>query len=265
MVADRQLLLATVMHQRLFPKKNRFSYGVYYLALSLPTPPLVGPLFGWMIGFDPGDLGDRNGSDPTQWAHRILRDHRVDCIDHITLLTMPRVLGYVFNPVSFYLCYDLDRQLRAVIAEVHNTFGEQHAYLCVHADQGPISSRDWMTADKLFHVSPFLERNGSYRFRFDMSPPQVAIHIHYHHENGDPQLITYLKGDLTPCTPAALRRAFWTHPLVTLKTIGLIHWQAIRLILKGVRYIKKPTPLPITVTTSHGGQSGVPDPKKGVS
>jgi len=243
------------MHQRLFPKKNRFSYGVYYLMMPLPASPLPTPLTGrfsrWLIGFDPRDLGHRNGSDPTDWAWQVLRDHQIVGVHRLVLLTMPRVLGYVFNPVSFYLCYDETDGLRAVIAEVHNTFGEQHAYVCVNPNHRMISPTDWMVADKVFHVSPFLARQGGYRFRFDVTDHRVAIHIHYHHENGTPQLITSLSGTVVPCTRATLRRAFWTHPLVTLKTIGLIHWQAIRLILKGVQYIKKPIQHPVTVTTTH--------------
>jgi len=255
MVVPCQLLLARVMHQRLFPKKNRFSYGVYYLMMPLPMDPLPPFLLGWrsrwVMGFDARDLGYRNGSDPSGWASHVLHDHHIAGVTRMLLLTMPKVLGYVFNPVSFYFCYDEMDGLRAVIAEVHNTFGEQHAYLCVHPDQRPIEALDWITADKVFHVSPFLERQGVYRFRFDMRPSQVAIHIHYHHDNGKPQLITSLIGTVTPCTRATLRRAFWAHPLVTLKTIGLIHWQAIRLILKGVGVIKKPVQHPVTVTISH--------------
>lgn len=156
------------------------------------------------------------------------------------LITMPRVLGYVFNPVSFYLCFDENKQLRAVINEVHNTFGEQHSYLCAKKDSTAIHSEEWMEAEKLFHVSPFLERIGYYRFRFDIGEEKLGILIDYYDKENNKQLITALTGTLSPLTRKSLAIAFWTHPLVTLKAISLIHWQAIKLVAKGIRYISKP-------------------------
>lgn len=232
-----QIFTAKVMHKRLFPRENGFTYGVYYLALPLPAAAIPGSL----VRFDAADLGYRDGSDPSTYAKSILAKYGLEKeTQHIMLITMPRVLGYVFNPVSFYLCLDISKRLKAVIAEVHNTFGEQHTYLCAHTNHAPIEADDWLEAAKLFHVSPFLEREGHYRFRFSLQEKKLGIWIDYFDKEKNKQLLTSLTGNLQPLTKQSLRKAFWSHPLVTLKTILLIHWQALKVVRKRIRYIKKP-------------------------
>ncbi len=237
MVIKPLLYTANVMHKRLSPKENSFNYGVYYLVLPLPAPPVS----GFFANFDAKDLGKRDGSDPESWARAILRDYGLNKkTENIILVTMPRILGYLFNPVSFYLCLDKNKGLRAVLCEVHNTFGEQHTYLCANPDHKPISGNIWLEAEKIFHVSPFLERAGDYKFRFDLKPNSLGIWIDYYNPKEGKQLITSLIGSFTPLTGQTLRKAFWAHPLVTMKVITLIHWQALKLLMKGVRYITKP-------------------------
>ncbi len=242
-----QIFTAKVMHKRLFPKINGFTYRVYYLALPLPAAPLPSRI----QRFPGDDLGYRDGRPPEDWAREVLAERGLNEVArHILLITMPRVLGYVFNPVSFYLCFDEAKRLRAVINEVHNTFGEQHSYLCAHSDQRPIAAEDWLEAEKVFHVSPFLARSGHYRFRFDVKDETLGIWIDYYDKESQKQLITALTGRLEPLTRKALVRSFLTHPLITLKSTGLIHWQAIKLMKKGVRYIRKPEALPQKLTFS---------------
>lgn len=237
MVIVPQVYTARVMHQRLFPKKNAFTYGVYYLVLPLPA---LNASWG-ALQFHAADVGLRDGSDPTPWARSTLAAYGLDTkVESLVLVTMPRVLGYVFNPVSFYLCLDEAGALIAVLCEVHNTFGEQHCYLCAHPDHRPLSGADWLDAEKVFHVSPFLERQGSYKFRFDLQADKLGIWIDYYDADGKKQLMTALTGSLAPLSRQTLRQAFWRHPLVTFKAIALIHWQAAKLILKGVRFISKP-------------------------
>lgn len=237
MVISPQLFTAKVMHKRLFPKENAFHYGVYYLALPLPSPP-VSSLFA---KFEPRDLGLRDGSDPTPWVRSILNDYGLDeRTENIILVTMPRILGYVFNPVSFYLCLDNDRNLKAVLCEVHNTFGEQHSYLCANSDHSPIHGDQWLEAEKVFHVSPFLPRTGSYKFRFDLQTDKLGIWIDYYDADQNKQLLTSLIGTFSPLTAQSLRHAFWKHPLVGLKAITLIHWQALKIVAKGIKYITRP-------------------------
>jgi len=242
-----QLFTAKVMHKRLFPKVNRFTYRVYYLAVPLPAAPL--PSRVQRLPTD--DLGYRDSRPPEAWARDILEPYKLaEKTAHIMLITMPRVLGYVFNPVSFYLCLDQEKQLQAVISEVHNTFGEQHSYLCFHASHKVIEADEWMEAEKLFHVSPFLERIGLYRFRFDVQAEKLGIWIDYYDTQNNKQLMTALTGTLSPLTGRALTQAFWAHPLVTLRSIALIHWQALKLVTKGIRYIKKPEQLTEKLTVS---------------
>lgn len=235
------------MHKRLFPKVNQFTYGVYYVTLPLPATSLPSRLFS----FHNKDHGARDGGDVGAWARTMLNPYGLDAlVDNIMLITMPRVLGYVFNPVSFFMCMDKDSQLRAVICEVHNTFGEQHSYLCARPDHAPLSPDEWLEADKLFHVSPFLPRNGHYKFRFALAKKQLGIWIDYYDVESNKQLLTALTGKFTPLNAASLRRVFWSHPLVTLKVIALIHWQAFKLTSKFIRYIVKPLQLLDRISTT---------------
>lgn len=242
-----QIFTAKVMHKRLFPRVNAFSYRLYYLAMPLPAAPIP----SLVQSFPGSELGKRDGGSLELWARDILEQYGISAkVEHIVLITMPCVWGYVFNPVSFYLCLDREKKLRAVISEVHNTFGEQHSYLCAHADHRPIEAEEWLETEKLFHVSPFLERSGSYRFRFAIQENRLGIWIDYHDKKNDKQLITSLIGNLTPLNRRSLTTAFWTHPLVSIKAIVLIHWQAVRLTAKGIRYMTKPKALPETLTAS---------------
>ena len=247
MVIMPQLYTAQVMHKRLFPKENAFHYGVYYLALPLPAPSIR----GFLASFHAKDVGKRDGSDPACWIRALLADYGLnEKTENIMLVTMPRVLGYVFNPVSFYLCLDTAGSLRAVLCEVHNTFGEQHSYLCANPDHAPIKAEHVLEAEKVFHVSPFLNRHGDYKFRFNLNGDKLGIWIDYYDDQKQRELVTSLIGTLTPLTPHALRMAFWRHPLVSLKAIALIHWQAVKLIAKGIRYIAKPRQVSKTITTT---------------
>ncbi|MBM3617304.1 MAG: DUF1365 domain-containing protein, partial [Alphaproteobacteria bacterium] len=134
------IITAKVMHKRLFPKVNQFTYGVYYLALplsrldNLPLPPVA--------AFRLKDHGARDGSDLKTWIDDILREKGIEADGERVLIAMPRVLGYGFNPVSFWLCLDRQNHIRAMLYEVNNTFGETHSYLCSHADGRPIKSDD---------------------------------------------------------------------------------------------------------------------------
>lgn len=231
------------MHARLSPKRNAFSYGLYYLAVPLAgmdAMPLAYNRFAPLSFYD-RDHGACDGSPLLPWARDILTGHDITAADgDITLLCMPRVFGYVFNPVSFYLCRDRAGHLRAVLCEVHNTFGERHTYICAHPDQRVIKHDDVMHAQKLFHVSPFLERAGQYTFRFDTRKNKFRTWIDFYNAQGDKQLVTSLLGDLTPMNKRSLRAAFWKYPLVSFKAITLIHVQALKIVTKGIKYITKP-------------------------
>jgi len=238
-----QIFFGKVMHARLFPKKNAFKYGIYYLTLplsKLKNLPIAHNRFAPLSFYD-RDHGAYDGGDLENWARDILKTHNIDNADgEITLMCMPRILGYVFNPVSFWICKDTDNQIRAVLCQVQNTFGEHHTYICAHKDQSPIQSDDTLKGQKLFHVSPFLQRDGHYTFRFDMTDNQFSAWIDFYDENNNKQLVTSLIGTNENMNKKTIRKAFWKHPLVTFKAIMLIHWQALKLLIKGITYIPKP-------------------------
>lgn len=237
------IFFGKVMHKRLFPKINAFVYGIYYLAFPLSkinVLPLAYNRPGFLSFYD-RDHGACNGSGLELWARGVLRDYDMTQADgEIVLVCMPRVIGYVFNPVSFWLCYDKAENLRAVLCEVHNTFGERHTYLCAHEDQRIIGADDVLNGQKVFHVSPFLKREGQYTFRFGARNNEFSAHIDFYDGEGRKQLVTSLNGVLEPMNNATLRKAFWCYPLVTFKAIALIHWQAAKLVSKGIKYISKP-------------------------
>lgn len=242
-----KLLMGKVMHKRLFPRVNAFTYNMYYL--SFPLSQLKQLARGWRFGlnkfapmsFHEKDHGKRDGSDLKQWAREILDQYGVSKADgEITLIALPRIFGYVFNPVSFWLCHDKAGGLRAVICEVNNTFGETHSYLCAHHDHRVITNDDWLEGKKLFHVSPFMQRKGLYKFRFAFNGDKAGIWIDYYDEERRKKLLTAVTGKYVEFNEKNLRRAFWKYPLITLKTIMLIHWQALKLMAKRIQYVPKP-------------------------
>ncbi len=242
-IKEPQIFFGNVMHGRLFPKRNQFTYGIYYLAIplsKLKDLPLAYNSFAPLSFYD-CDHGPCDGSDLEVWARRVLKEHGIEYIDgEITLICMSRIFGYVFNPVSFWLCHDGAGDLRAVLCEVHNTFGERHTYVCAHDDKRPIQAGDTLKGQKLFHVSPFLEREGYYNFRFDVRDDKFGVWIDYYNGEQKKQLVTSLIGTLETMNRQSLQKAFWQYPLVTFKAIFLIHWQAVKLVTKGIRYISKP-------------------------
>ena len=151
-------------------------------------------------------------------------------------------LPILFKPVSSWYVHGRDGRLRAVVAEVNNTFGERHCYLLDHPQEGCA-----MTARKVFHVSPFCEVSGSYQFRFlrtwhsPAQPDRTVVRIDLHDEQG-PLIQTSISGRLQAVTTSNLRRIIWRHPLLTLGVMVRIHWHALQLWRKRVRFFHKPTP-----------------------
>ncbi len=238
---EPQIFIGKVMHKRLFPKENAFTYGIYYLALPLSKISQAPQSFA--LSFQEKNHGPRDGSGLEYWVRSILKNHNpaLDTItEEIMLVCMPRIFGYVFNPVSFWICLDKKKNIRAVLCEVNNTFKEAHSYLCVQPGLKPITQDDWLKADKVFHVSPFLKREGKYKFRFASNGNKLGIWIDFFDAQANKQLITALTGTLSPISKQSLRKAFWSHPLVTFKAITLIHWQALKLMRKGIKHLKKP-------------------------
>ncbi len=200
-----------------------------------------------LLSFHDADHGDGK-QDLPGWIDSLLQGEGVlDADGEIWLQAMPRVLGFVFNPVSFWFCHRADGALRAVLCDVRNTFGERHFYLL---DQGAaIANGAELRARKVFHVSPFCAVEGGYRFRFTrvLRERDGAVHdtsvacIDYDDAAGA-LLLTSLSGSAAPITAANAARAFFGYPLMTFGVVARIHLQALRLWLRRVPFISKPVP-----------------------
>ncbi|SNX68265.1 hypothetical protein SAMN05878503_10236 [Cereibacter ovatus] len=223
---------------------NSFRYGVDYLLLdpdAVEGPSLLSKNRGNLISVHETDYGGAPGQGRgTAWVREVLAAHAMPGSDRILLLTQPRVLGHVFNPVSFWLCHDDCGELRTVIAEVSNTFGDRHWYLCAKENGAPITREDTLEATKIMHVSPFQPIEGGYRFRFDIAPGRVGIWIDFSFQGGG--LYATLTGKRVPLTNRAILRACLRRPFGSRRVLALIHWQALKLALKGARYRSRPTP-----------------------
>jgi len=245
-VIPNGLLVADVAHARQRPKRNAFHYGVYYLCFALEDMArlrlsLLSLGRFNLFGFFDRDYGNGKTS-PEDWIKDVLREWNIPQADgRIVLLTMPRLFGYAFNPVSFWFCLDKEGGLRAVLSEVTNTFRDRHCYLSFHDDRRVIAPDDWIRAEKIFHVSPFIEIAGYYLFRFVYREDKIGVWINYHDAEGL-MLTTSLAGNRLPLTSPNLLFYFFRYPLVTMKVIGLIHMQALQLWMKGIRYIRRPEP-----------------------
>ena len=234
-------------HGRRGDLENAFRYGVDYLCLD-PDAVLRLP---WLFSrnrrnltalFDAdhgGEPGQGRGAD---WVRDILKSHGLDgeANGQILLLAQPRVLGHVFNPVSFWLIHDRDGALRVVIPEVTNTYGDRHSYLCHHDDLRPIERTDTLHAAKIFHVSPFQGIAGDYSFRFDIREDRVGIWIDYKAGNGG--LYATLTGRRAPLTNRSILAACLRRPFGSRRVLGLIHWQALKLWWKGANWHTRPEP-----------------------
>jgi DUF1365 family protein len=241
------LLIADVVHTRDRPKYHHLHYHVYYLCVALADLPQLTKLwvmrhnrFG-LFSFYDRDHAPANEA-PEAWIRARMAEWNITHADgDIVLLTMPRILGYGFNPVSFWFCLDKAGALRAVLSEVRNTFGEKHCYWSFHDDGRVITQDDRLTAKKIFHVSPFMEVVGHYAFRFFYADKKVGVWIDYHDAAGK-ILSTSMVGKRRDASSTSLLYCFFRYPLVTLKVIGLIHYHALKLMAKGIRYHRKPNP-----------------------
>lgn len=175
------------------------------------------------------------------WARSVFNAAGISDNTTLYLQTQPRILGFVFNPVSFWLAKNTNDELIAFIAEVNNTFNERHAYLLKRADLAPIEPTDTLTCTKIFHVSPFMPIQGHYAFRISHSAEHFKASIVYH-VDAQTQLNTSLEGNPEPLTSKHILRALCLHGWSTVMVVWRIHWQALRLLLRKARFYKKPEP-----------------------
>lgn len=225
---------------------NAFRYRVDYCLLDpqrAEGPSLFSRNRANLLALHDADHGGAPGQGRgLAWVEELLeREGIIEALGgRILLLAQPRVLGHVFNPVSFWLCHGPDKTLRAVIAEVSNTYGDRHSYLCCHTDQRPITRHDTLHAHKVFHVSPFQPRTGDYSFRFDIRNDRVGVWIDYRVE--EERLFATLTGKRSVLTNRAILTAALRRPLGSRRVLGLIHWQALKLWWKGASWHVRPDP-----------------------
>ena len=258
MIKQPLLIKGDIMHYRFFPKKNHFDYKSTYISFPISKlKELRKPLFSLskfnLYGFYQSDYGTKDSANIEQWIKQILHSNNIDNINHIVLVTHPRVLGYVFNPVSFWLCFDEQKRLIAVLSEVNNTCGQKHCYLCFKEDLSEIKADDWLEAKKEFYVSPFMEIEGKYKFRFQFKDNQMQFFINYLVDD-KLKLSTSLKCNFTEFNSSNLLLAFVKMPFFTLKTIILIHYQALKLWFKSIKHYRCPKPLNINLTIGKDAQ-----------
>ncbi len=232
-------------HGRKGDLKNAFRYSVDYVLFDATHPMTAPALFsrnglGLFSIHDADHGGAPRKGQGVSWVKKVLHEHDICLKGKIHLLAQPRVMGHVFNPVSFWLCHNQRDELCAVIAEVTNTFGDRHSYLCYHDDLRPIIPSDTLSARKIFHVSPFQPIDGNYVFRFDVRADKIGIWIELQIPGGG--VMANLIGSRKPLRNFDILRALLRRPFGSRRVLVLIHWQAFKLWLKGAKYRKRPTP-----------------------
>lgn len=248
-----QLYPSTVMHRRLVAPLYRFTYRIFYLLVDIDRLDELDRslrLFS-RNRFNLVSLHDRDfGDGATSWRTWVERQLAAEGVrlegGRIRLLCLPRVLGFAFNPIALWYCEHRDGTLRAVLAEVRNTFGEKHAYLLASAGR-PIAYEGPHEKEKCFHVSPFLDLVGRYAFRFTAPGDSLRVLIHETRE-GAPLMDATLHGRREPLTDARLLARVLAMPWMTLKVVVGIHWEALKLWLRGARFHKKPAPPALDLT-----------------
>ena len=237
------IIMGDVVHERLRPAHHQFTYPLFCLRIPLGKLGAVGQQMAvnrcGVVSFQERDHGARDGSSCLTWIKNVLTLNDIDTEGiSVALHAFPRMLGYVFNPVSFWVCRRVSGDVSAVLVEVNNTFGESHSYLLTPTLGDSIRSGELLTAAKELHVSPFNEVRGKYSFRFNFGEDRWLARIDY--DDGQGSLLnTHISGAAQPLTRANLRLAALRFPLQTLAVVARIHWHALRLFAKRVPFFGK--------------------------
>lgn len=255
-IVPASLYRADVMHARLKPFSHRFNYKVFNLLIDiadLDSASRQSALFSVnrfnLLSFHEKDHAGKEGGPLKTYIDHLLAEAGLDQpASRILLLCYPRMLGFVFNPLSVYFCYDTNQNLTACIYEVRNTFGQRHTYVALVKD-GELSDAGLrQTRAKLFHVSPFVGMDARYQFR--VLPPAQTVRVRIlETENGEPVLSATIIGTRKPLTTASVLTESVLAPFMTLKVVAGIHYEALKLWLKGARYHSIPAaPKPVSYT-----------------
>ena len=244
--APASLYFGNVMHARLKPVRHRFAYRVFCLLIDIDRVAEAGRLSRWfstrhfnLLSFRPSDHGD--GLPLRQHVETLLAPSGL-AFDRILLMCYPRVLGFVFNPISVYFCYS-DGLISALIYEVRNTFGQKHSYVAPIREGESSAAGVSQERRKMLYVSPFMDMDLRYLFR--LQPPAEKLALRILECDGDgPMLAATFSGKRRSITDQSVLAAFFGLPLLTFKVVGGIHWEALKLWLKGMKLRARPPPPP---------------------
>ncbi len=232
----------TVIHKRFKPRLHFFKYKVFSLLIDLSELNILNKNISFfsynrfnLISFFDKDHGERDGTSLVEWVKKNLDKNRIDHENiKIKLLCYPRILGYVFNPLSVFFIYNKKEELISILYEVKNTFGEQHTYIFKVENDNILQHN----CEKKFHVSPFIEMNCNYFFKILKPAQKISVIIDQYQSN---EKILYASQDGTRAdfTSSELIKSYLKHPLMTFKIISAIHFEAFKLWSKGIKFIKK--------------------------
>jgi len=232
-----------VIHKRFKPKVHYFRYNVFSLLIDLSELDTIDKEISFfslnkfnLISFYEKDHGERDGSSLINWVNKNLEKNNIPTQDiKIKILCYPRILGFVFNPLSVFYVYNLQNKLISILYEVKNTFGEQHTYIFkITKDENLVQNK----CAKKFHVSPFIEMDCNYFFRLLKPGDKISVIIDQY-DKEDKILFASQDGIRTDFNSKELIRSYLKHPLMTFKIIIAIHYEAFKLWIKGIKFIKK--------------------------
>jgi DUF1365 family protein len=238
-----------VMHARMKPVTHRFTYDVFSTLIDLDRLDALRSLSAIfsvgrfnLLSFSPKDHGPRDGSDLRAYVDGVLAKAGIGIAGgRVLLLCYPRILGFTFNPLSVYYCYDASGEMAALVYEVRNTFGEAHTYVAPIAEGEAKAGQVRQDRDKLFYVSPFLDMSMRYHFRLQPPAEKLKLRILETDAQG-PILAATFNGRREEANTATLLANFLRIPLLTFKVVAAIHWEALRLYIKGLRIRPRPVP-----------------------
>ncbi len=262
-MSDAAVLYAMrVMHARRVAPLYRFVYKIFSVLFDIDRLDELHARLRWfshnrfnVFSLFDQDYGGSQRQSLRSWAEGVCAAQGIALAGgRIRLLTQPRMFGWAFNPVNFWYCEHADGSLRAVIAEVHNTFGERHSYLLSsasvagHASIGqPLPYDVELQKEKCFHVSPLFDMQGRYHFMFTEPGEKITVRLN-ETRLGAPLIDTAMAGQQQPFTDAQIWRQVAAMPVQALKVVIGIHWQALKIWLRGARFHKKPKPPSAEVT-----------------
>lgn len=245
---DTRIYVGAVSHRRVKPVSYRFTYSIFSLLINIDELPDLDRSRSWFVynrfglmGFRDKDHGAKDGSPLRPWIEEKLRDGGYAFTPGaIRLLCFPRLFGLVFNPLSIWYCYDTEDNLRTVLYEVRNTFGEWRGYMLPVAENNAGRSTGIrQSCDKTFYVSPLLDMNC--RYNFTLNDPAEKLSIGIRETQADKRtLLAVQTGKRVSFTARNIRRTLLSHPLMYFKIIAAIHWEALRVLLKGVKFHVNP-------------------------